>query len=167
MKLLYLLLGGNIGDREKTLAMAIECLGEDVGEIYQTSSLYETEPWGMDSVDNFLNQVVVMKTGLSSFVILERILAIEEKLGRKRDSKVIGYQSRPIDIDILFIDAEIIQTSRLTIPHPEIQNRKFVLVPLCEINASFVHPILHKTIGNLLINCDDPLNTTLFKSNKR
>lgn len=167
MKLLYLILGGNTGDREAILQQAIRCLGEDVGEIYQRSSLYETEPWGMENADNFLNQVVILKTKLFAFDILERVLKIEEKLGRVRDSHAIGYQPRPIDIDILFLDSEIIQTSQLTIPHPEIQNRNFVLVPLCEIDKNFMHPVLYETVEDLLNKCNDPLKTTLFKFNKQ
>jgi 2-amino-4-hydroxy-6-hydroxymethyldihydropteridine diphosphokinase len=166
MKLLYLILGGNTGDRETILQQAIQCLAEDIGEIYQISSLYETEPWGMENADNFLNQVVVLKTELFAFDILDGVLKIEKKLGRVRDLHAIGYQSRPIDIDILFLDSEIIQTSQLTIPHPEIQNRNFVLVPFCEIDKDFMHPVLHETVGNLLNKCNDPLKTTLFKLNK-
>ena len=163
MKLLYLLLGGNIGDREATLYSAIQYLSEEIGEICQCSSLYESEPWGMNKADQFLNQVVLLKTEMTAETVLERILRIEERLGRKRDLFSIGYQSRPIDIDILFFDSEIIQTAKLTIPHPEIQNRKFVLVPLCEIAVDFIHPVLHETVENLLITCTDPLNTTRYK----
>jgi 2-amino-4-hydroxy-6-hydroxymethyldihydropteridine diphosphokinase len=163
MKLVYLLLGGNIGKREEIIHTALQCLIKDIGEIYQVSSLYESEPWGMKNADIFLNQVVIMKTELSPFDVLEKILKIEDKLGRKRDLLAVGFQPRPIDIDILFLDSDIIQTAQLTIPHPEIQNRKFVLVPLCEIDAGFIHPTLHETIKNLLIKCKDPLKITLFK----
>jgi len=166
MRLLYLILGGNIGDRETILQKAIQYLVDDVGDIFQISSLYETEPWGMTNADCFLNQAVIFKTKLSAFDILDKVLKIEEKLGRKRNSHVIGYEPRPIDIDILFLDSEIIQTSQLIIPHPEIQNRNFVLVPLCEIDKDFIHPVFHETLIDLLNKCNDPLKTKLFKLNK-
>jgi len=166
MKLLYLILGGNIGDRELVLHHATQCLSAEVGKIKSHSSLFETEPWGMVNAANFLNQVVVLETKLDAFEILDKVLKIEEKLGRVRDSNTIGYQPRPIDIDILFLDSEVIHTTQLTIPHPEIQNRNFVLVPLCEIDKEFMHPVLHETVDNLLKKCNDPLKTTLFKLNK-
>ena len=163
METAYLLLGGNCGDRETILRKAMALLNNKTGTIERVSSFFESQPWGMLNVQNFLNIAIKLSTKLTAFNLLDVILLIEEQLGRKRNPLITEYQSRPIDIDILFYGSAIIQSTQLTVPHPRLQLRKFVLVPLCEIAAEFVHPVLEKTILNLLKECPDKLETVVLK----
>lgn len=163
METVYLLLGGNIGDRRKIISSAIGLLNCNAGTVEQVSSLYETEPWGMSNAKSFLNIAVKLTTVLSVFQFLDELLKIEEQLGRTRNPLTTEYESRPIDIDILFWGSKIIQTDQLTIPHPHLQIRKFVLVPLCEIAAEFIHPVFQKTIALLLDECPDNLEIVALK----
>ena len=141
METVFLLLGGNIGDRENVIYNAISLIKSNIGTVLQVSSIYETEPWGMLNAKSFLNIAVKLTTELAAFELLDALLKIEEQLGRKRNPAAMEYESRPIDIDIMFYGSCVIQTNQLTIPHPHIQSRKFVLVPLCEIAADFIHPV--------------------------
>jgi len=150
----YLLTGGNIGEREEHLQTAIKRLEEKVGDVIQTSSIYETDAWGVTDQASFLNQIVVIETRLSAFEVLDEIQAIELLMGRKRKRK---WGERIIDIDILFYENEIIDTERLSIPHPGIPDRNFVLTPMMEIAPNLEHPILKKTIENLSLACPDKL----------
>lgn len=163
METVYLLLGGNIGDREAVMLKTIALLNRKVGTVNQVSSFYETEPWGMCNVQNFLNIALQLSTELTAFELLNVLLEIEEQLGRKRNPLITEYESRPIDIDILFYGTSVIQSSRLTIPHPRLQSRKFVLVPLCEIAPEFIHPVFQKSIFTLLKECQDNLETVAIK----
>ena len=151
---LYLLLGSNLGDREVNLNQAIKLLEERVGLISKTSSLYETAAWGKNDQPDFLNQAVCIITDDEPENILYKALQIEAELGRERIER---WGSRIIDIDLLFMDEQIINTQRLTLPHPQIQNRRFVLVPLNEIAPEFIHPVLNKSIKELLVECPDKL----------
>jgi 2-amino-4-hydroxy-6-hydroxymethyldihydropteridine diphosphokinase len=159
METAFLLLGGNIGDRETVLRIAISQIESNVGTIDRVSAFYETEPWGMLNAENFLNIALKITTKLSSIELLDELLKIEEHSGRKRNQTIVEYESRPLDIDILFYGTTIIQTTQLTIPHPKLHNRRFVLVPLCEIASDFIHPIFQKTIFTLLSECQDNLKT--------
>jgi len=151
---IYLLLGSNIGDKEKLICDAQHLIHKRIGEIVAESSLYLTEAWGFDSDEMFLNKAIAVESELDAFDILDIIQEIEILLGRT--SKTADtYQSRTIDIDILFYDDKIIETQRLIIPHPHIQDRLFTLLPLAEIAPDFIHPKLQKTITDLLCHCTD------------
>jgi len=152
LKEVYLLLGGNVGDVRKTLCLAYDLINEKIGTIDKKSSLYSTEPWGEKNQAPFLNQCILVKTTYSAQNILQLCLEIEIALGRKRLEK---WSARTIDIDILFIDNEIIDESNLKVPHPYIQKRNFALIPMHEISKEFVHPILLKTIEELKLICSD------------
>lgn len=151
-----IILGSNSGNKREILPEAISRLSS-MGKIVGRSSLYETEPWGFSCEENFLNQVVVVETELSPRDFLEQCLSIEKQLGRVRHSGGPRYTSRPIDIDILFYDSLSINSPELTVPHPRLAERRFVLVPLAEIMPDFIHPLLHKSISALLSACPDQL----------
>ncbi len=144
-----------MGDRTAHLAAAREMIRKKCGDIVSQSALYQTAAWGLEAQDAFLNQAILIATELGAESLLNEILAIEVSLGRERNLK---YGPRIIDIDILFFNNEIISTESLTIPHPEMQNRRFVLVPLCEIAPEYLHPALQKTITQLLEECPDQLD---------
>ncbi|MCU0461785.1 MAG: 2-amino-4-hydroxy-6-hydroxymethyldihydropteridine diphosphokinase [Bacteroidales bacterium] len=153
MKRLILGIGTNLGDKAANLKTALGSINENIGLVVRTSSVYETEPWGFSSVDQFLNIVAEVESKLKPSGLLGRILMIEARMGRLRNGK--EYASRLIDIDILFIGDKILDTTSLVIPHPKLHERKFVLVPLAEIAPDFVHPVLKKNIKTLLTECKD------------
>lgn len=155
MSKVYLLLGGNIGDKRQAFARAINLLEQRVGRITGRSAVYETEPWGFESSDMFWNQVLELEVDMAAQKVLQRTLQIEHELGRAR--KQNQYDSRVIDIDILFYDDQVIESPELVIPHPRIPERKFVLVPLNELIPDMIHPVLQKTIHQLLEECPDQL----------
>jgi 2-amino-4-hydroxy-6-hydroxymethyldihydropteridine diphosphokinase len=150
----YLLIGGNLGNRIENLAMARSLIENELGKIIKASSIYETAAWGITEQPDFLNQVLLIKTKFSPEKMMQLILSIENKMGRVRTQK---NASRIIDIDILFFNDEIISNENLTIPHPEIQNRKFALIPLNEIASDLVHPVFKQSIKNLLSTSKDKL----------
>ena len=152
---LYILVGGNLGDKQLIFSEARAMLSQQVGTITNQSAIYETEPWGFESTDIFWNQAIEISTDLSPEEVLPQTQQIEQALGRIR--KANQYNSRTIDIDILFYDDQIIQTKNLVVPHPRIQERKFALAPLSEINPELIHPIFLKNIQQLLEECTDPL----------
>ena len=150
MNTVYIQLGSNIGERKSYIAKSMEQIEENIGEIITKSSIFETIPWGYENQDNFLNSVIKIKTPFDAFKVLQKSQTIEDNLGRERNEK---WGKRTIDIDILFYNNEIINTTKLNIPHPLIQKRKFVLVPLSEIAPNYIHPILKKNISTLLSEC--------------
>jgi 2-amino-4-hydroxy-6-hydroxymethyldihydropteridine diphosphokinase len=150
----YLLTGGNEGDRYLNMQQARTNIEHICGRLLLVSSLYETAPWGKTDQPDFLNQVLLIETKRSPAELLKALLQIEEKGGRIR---TIKNAPRTIDIDILFYNRLVIEEPGLTIPHPRIADRRFVLEPLNEISPGFVHPVLHKTIQRLLLECTDEL----------
>ncbi len=154
MQLVYFLLGSNLGDRNEYLKEALLHLQNDVGEILRVSSVYETQSWGLENLPDYLNQVAEIETSVLPQEILEKTQAIEEMLHRQRTKK---WDSRTIDIDVLFFGNSVVDLPGLKIPHPQIQNRLFTLVPLIELIPDFIHPVLKKTIQELRQEVKDGL----------
>lgn len=150
----YLLTGGNLGDREKNLAKARYLIDQQCGSIFKQSSIYETGAWGKTDQPAFLNQALEIYTPLNPRQLIRRILKTEKLMGRVREEK---YGPRIIDIDILMFNDEIHHYHFLNLPHPEMQNRRFALLPLAEIAPDLIHPVLKKTIVQLLEECPDDL----------
>lgn len=148
MAIAYLGLGTNIGNRRRNMIIAAALLAERVGDVLALSGFYETEPWGFDSENLFLNAAVKLKTSLSALELLTATQQIEKELGRTEKSNGT-YHDRIIDIDILFYDDEVLQTPELTLPHPLMHERKFVMDPLSEIAPFVIHPILKERIIDL------------------
>ncbi len=159
---LVLLLGGNMSDTEKLLQEAQHLLSDIFGAVELCSSLYISEAWGFQAPD-FINQALVYKTDLSPLACLEHTQAVEKALGRTHKTRNQVYQNRPIDIDIIFYGQEKVVTEELQIPHPLMTERQFVLRPLAEILPDFTHPVLDKTITDLLKHCTDTSKVTQFK----
>ena len=157
---IYLLLGSNLGDKVTHLADARKLITQQLGHIQQASSQYHTEPWGMSNAPEFLNQVIVIDSSIDPLEVLDKVLNIEIVLGRSRKK---DYQNRTIDIDLLYYGKLVFEHPSLSIPHPRISERKFVLTPLSEIAPDFVHPVLGLTNQHLLDICTDPLSVTLWE----
>ena len=154
MRTAHLLIGGNLGDRKENLLTAISLINEQCGPLTRSSSVYETEAWGKTDQPSFLNLALEISTSLNARQLMRKILKIEKEMGRVRKEKL---GPRIIDIDILLYENEIHDLRFLKIPHPEMQNRRFVLVPLAEIDPTLQHPVLKKTIAELLEECPDNL----------
>ena len=162
MSIAFLSLGSNVGDRLSSIQQAVNFLSADNSiEIAASSSFYETEPWGKKDQPWFVNAVVAIRTKLSPVELLRVCQDIESKLGRDREQE-IHWGKRPIDIDILFYDDLVFSNEILTIPHPHVQERAFALVPMLEIKASYVHPVLNKTIAELHEELNDPEEAFLY-----
>ena len=153
MNEVYLCLGGNIGNREEYLSRAKELIALKVGVIVAESSIYETQAWGVNEQREYLNQVIKITTELQPQSLIEELLNIELALGRQRKDK--QWAARTIDIDILFYDTICLQEENLTIPHPSLHLRNFVLIPLNEIAPELIHPFLKLSIKQLLTICPD------------
>ena len=147
------ILGANLSNKEEVINLAISFLEWNIGALMSKSSLYESPAWGYESTNDYLNQVVVFKSELAPEVILEKAMRIEKVLGRKRESE--GYADRVIDIDILTIEAQIINTENLIVPHPRLHLRRFCLLPLAEVKPDWEHPILKQTVSEMISNCTD------------
>src|SRR6187455_774812 len=154
MRTAYLLIGGNLGNRKENLSKAVSLINEQCGPLTRSSSIYETEAWGNTDQPSFLNQALEISTSLNARQLMRKILKIEKEMGRVRKEKL---GPRIIDIDILLYENEIHDLRFLKIPHPEMHNRRFVLVPLVEIAPTLQHPVLKKTIAELLEECPDNL----------
>ena len=151
----FLSLGTNIGNKEENLTRAIEALSLALGKCLAVSTYHETTPWGFDSKNSFLNCAAVFNTETTALQLLDITENIERELGRTTKSTNGNYSDRIIDIDILLCDGEVIETPRLTVPHPLMHKRTFVLAPLAEIAPDAIHPTSGKSISELLAACDE------------
>lgn len=151
----YLLIGGNVGDRHKNLEQAAQLIDGQAGKVVERSSVYETAAWGREDQPPFLNQVLHVETEFTPQALLQSILKAELEMGRVRMEK---YGPRTIDIDILLYNDDSVETEDLIIPHPQMHLRRFALMPLAEIAASKIHPLLKKSIDELLLECPDELS---------
>jgi len=154
MNKVYLLIGGNIGNRREYLQQCTKLIAITCGEIVQQSSIYETAAWGMENQASFYNQILLLHTNYAAETLMQQLLLLEEKMGRKRQEK---NGPRTIDIDILYYNNLQLNTVFLTVPHPRITERKFVLIPLVEIAPNYIHPTLLQTNTTLLATCTDDL----------
>lgn len=151
----YILLGSNMGRRKSFLQKASKHIRKRVGIITRSSSIYQTAAWGKTNQPEFLNQVLEVNTESTASACLHLLLKIESEMGRVRSEK---NAPRTIDLDILYFDGLILNTPSLTIPHPFILERRFVLTPLQEISPDYLHPVYQKSNTALLQQCSDPLN---------
>lgn len=144
---------------QKQLAKAKINITKHIGNILRQSAIYKTAAWGNTNQPDFLNQVIIIETNLNPTQTIQSILSIENKMGRIRSKK---NAPRAIDIDILFFNKEIINSNELVVPHPQLQNRNFVLIPLNQLSPNLKHPVLNKTIHQLLLKCPDNLTVKKF-----
>lgn len=152
MAIVYLSMGSNLGDRKANMETAVEMIAEVLCSPVLNSGIYETQAWGYDG-RNFLNMVIKASTSLEPHSLLISLKNIETGMGRVKSGE--GYADRMIDIDILFYGREVYKSDNLIIPHPGIPKRLFVLVPLKDIALDFVHPVLNKSVEELLKECPD------------
>ena len=154
---IFLLLGSNLGNRTLILENARKEIGGQIGKIVNASLVYQTEPWGISDQPSFFNQVLNVNSGYTPERILKIIQEIENRIGKVKLGK---WRERLIDIDLLYFHQHIINEEKLVVPHPEIQNRRFTLVPMCELDSQFLHPVFGKTQKQLLEECNDQLSVT-------
>jgi len=159
MNKVYLLLGSNQQIPQKQLTIAKKNIAKKIGAIIRQSRIYQTAAWGNTNQPDFLNQVIIVETSIPAVALMQNILDIEKKMGRLRTKK---NAPRIIDIDILFFNKAIIHTKTLCVPHPRLQERNFVLVPMNEISPNFKHPVLRYTMHQLFITSTDTLTVKKF-----
>lgn len=150
MKLAYLALGTNLGNKKLNLKKAVKEIEKRIGHIKKLSAFYASKPWGFESDNNFVNAALSVETNLSPTELLEETQKIELDLGRTSKSTAKGYSDRVIDIDIIFYESEQIKTKELEIPHPYMHERDFVYIPIAEIAPDYIHPILEVKIKELI-----------------
>ena len=155
MERCLILFGSNMGDKNKIYAQACLLINNRCGRIVAQSSAYESEPWGFEAKEWFLNRLIVVETELEPEAMMRQLLGIEAELGRVRHPETGGYTSRTADLDILYYGSRIVLTDSLTIPHPRLHQRRFALLPLCEVVPEFVHPAFNMTQTELLKRCFD------------
>lgn len=158
MNLIYLSLGSNLGRREQHLDEALKLIQSRIGTIEAISSYYESEPWGYTSENWFCNCCVSLRSNLQPLVLLDRVLAIEQEMGRER--RGAGYGDRIIDIDLLLYEDNRLDHPRLSLPHPSMGDRRFVLIPLAEIAPELIHPVTRLSISKMLQECTDLTEVT-------
>ncbi len=146
----FILFGSNQGDKQALLERACTLINNRCGMLVERSSAYTTEPWGFEAEEWFLNELLVVETELRPDELMDRLLEIETELGRVRHPEKVGYCSRTVDLDILYYGDQIINTEKVTVPHPRLHLRKFALMPLCEIIPDFLHPIFNLSQTQLL-----------------
>lgn len=157
----YLLLGTNEGERQTNLAKAIELINKWAGKVIAQSSVYETAPWGKTDQASFLNMAISIETDLPPLVLLEHLKDIEKQVGRVSTEK---WGPRVIDIDILFYGDEVVQVPELQVPHPYLPVRRFALLPMAQIAGGLVHPVLRRTVSELLEECPDGSEVVILPS---
>ena len=155
MERCLILFGSNMGDKNKIYAQACLLINNRCGRIVAQSSAYESEPWGFEAKEWFLNRLIVVETELEPEAMMRQLLDIEAELGRVRYPEAGGYASRTADLDILYYGSHIVLTDSLTIPHPRLHQRRFALLPLCEVVPEFMHPAFNMTQTELLKRCFD------------
>lgn len=160
MPTVYILLGGNLGNRQRMIGAAIGQIQTIIGAVLDRSSVYETEPWGFPDQPYFLNQLIMVHTELLPEPLLDHIQEIETQLGRVRNGASHG--ARLIDIDILFYDQQVFRSERLTIPHPQLHLRSFALTPMMELAPDFIHPVFQVPIRELYRRNQDALIVRRF-----
>ena len=165
METAYVLFGSNLGDKEVLFAQACLLINNRCGRVVKVSSAYESEPWGFEAEEWFLNRVIVLETELSPEVLLDALLQIEKELGRVRNPEAKGYSSRTVDLDILYFGSRVIHTNRLTVPHPRLHLRRFALMPMCDVAPLLVHPVLRQTQTELLGLCLDACEVRKLDNN--
>lgn len=155
MEKCYVLFGSNMGDKNQIFAQACLLINNRCGRIVAVSSAYESEPWGFEAEEWFLNRLIIVETELEPEEMMRQLLDIETELGRVRHPEAEGYTSRTVDLDILYYGSRIVLTDSLTIPHPRLHERRFALLPLCEMVPQLVHPAFDFTQTELLRRCHD------------
>jgi len=153
----YILFGSNMGDKNGIFNQACLYINNRCGRVVQVSAPYESEPWGFEAEEWFLNRVIVIETALDPEALMKQLLEIEYELGRDRHPEKKGYASRTADLDILYYGDKIIVTDMLTVPHPRLHQRRFALLPMCEVTPNLVHPAFRLTQSELLARCPDTL----------
>ena len=155
MESCYVLFGSNMGDKDQIFAEVCQLINNRCGRVVKISSAYESEPWGFEAKEWFMNRLLIVETELEPEAMMRKLLDIEAELGRVRHPEAEGYSSRTVDLDILYYGSRIVLTDSLTIPHPRLHRRRFALLPLCELVPQFVHPALNLTQDELLRRCPD------------
>lgn len=155
MERCYILFGSNMGDKDALFAQACLLINNRCGRVVQVSAAYESEPWGFEVEEWFMNRVIVVETEKGPEEVLQLLLDIERELGRIRHPEIQGYTSRTADLDLLYFGHRVINTDTLTVPHPRLHLRRFALVPMCEVASEWVHPVFGLTQQELLQQCPD------------
>ncbi|GAB5416233.1 MAG: 2-amino-4-hydroxy-6-hydroxymethyldihydropteridine diphosphokinase [Crocinitomicaceae bacterium] len=161
--IVYLSLGSNLGDRAGIIREALQKIDARCGTLEKVSKYYETEPWGFETDQQFLNICASITTSLSPSELLKTLQSIEKELGRKRVNQ-LSYTSRTIDIDIISFGQSIVENIILKVPHPEFIHRNFVLIPLLEIAPNFIHPKTAKTIQQIIASCMDETSVVVYEN---
>ena len=164
METAYVLFGSNLGDKEAIFSQACLLINNRCGRVVKVSASYESEPWGFEADEWFLNRVVVVETELEPFEMLQRLLDIVKELGRVRHPEIQGYTSRTADLDLLYYGDRVVCSEALTLPHPRLHLRRFALLPMCEVAPDWRHPVFGLTQRELLQRCPDQSAVKLLEN---